>query len=143
MNDSTTIEKQMRDDKPYPPEEQEPWYPEARTRKRRKRKATSDGLPDVAAVAVRLNVTKEKVRTFARDGELKFINVGHGEKRPRYRFTDSDIAELIEKRRQQETLQCPSLKPKSPHPISGTGSKSIVVGFMEARAARLARKPKK
>jgi hypothetical protein len=128
---------------PFLSEDSDLWSYPPRTRKRRRRKAaTSDGLNDMAATAAKLNVTKEKVRTFARDGELKFINVGHGSKYPRYRFADEDINALIEKRRQQETPQCPSLKPKSPRHTSGTGSKSIVIGFMEARAARLEKKPK-
>jgi|SRR5216683_1011270 len=116
-------------------------YP-PKTRKRRKPKP-ANGLHDILATAIKLNVTAEKVRAFVRDGDLKYINVGHGSKKPRYRFTDSDINELIEKRKQQETPQCQSLKPRSPRHTSGTGSKSIVVGFMEARNARLARKPKK
>jgi len=117
-------------------------YP-PKTRKRRKRKAaTSDGLHTIVETAARLNVTAEKIRAFVRDGTLTFVNVGHGSKKPRYRFAESDINELIEKRRQQEATPCLSSKPQSPRRISGTASRSIVVGFMEARAARLARKPK-
>jgi hypothetical protein len=108
----------------------------------KKRKPTSsDGLHDIPAAAIKLNITQEKVRAFVRDGELKYINVGHGEKRPRYRFTESDINELIEKRKTQET-PCQSSGPKSQRRITGTDSKSVVVGFMEARNARLEKKPK-
>jgi hypothetical protein len=130
-------------DVPYLPESSDLEEYPPRTRKRRRRKAaTSDGLNDMAATAAKLNVTKEKVRAFVRARDLQFINVGHGSKYLRYRFADEDINALIEKRRQQETPQCPSLKPRSPRHTSGTGSKSIVIGFMEARAARLEKKPK-
>jgi hypothetical protein len=99
----------MRDEKPYPPEETEQW--EVKLRKPRRRKTViPGGLYDVAGAAVRLDITEEKVRTFVRNGDLKFINVGHGSKRPRYRFTDSDINELIEKRRQ--TLSADAIRHK-------------------------------
>jgi hypothetical protein len=74
---------------------------------------TPGGLHDIAATAVKLNVTEEKVRAFVRDGSLKYVNVGHGSKRPRYRFADSDIDELIEKLRQQDIPPCQSSKPQS------------------------------
>ena len=54
-----------------------------------------------AEAAQRLNVTPEQVIGFAHDGELHYVNVGRGSKRPRYRFTDADIDELIEKRKQR------------------------------------------
>jgi len=118
------------------------FHPGADDPKRRIRKTVlPGGLLDLPAAANKLNVTTEKVRGFVRDGDLKFINIGHGTKYPRYRFTDEDINALIEKRKTQE-IQCPSFAPRSPRRISGSVSKSVVVGFMEARNARIASKPK-
>jgi hypothetical protein len=119
------------------------FHPGADNPKRRKRKAaTSDGLLDIPAAASRLNITAEKVRAFVRDGDLKYVNVGHGSKKPRYRFEDSDINAFIEKRRQQDIPPCQSSKPQSPRRIIGTTSRSNVVGFMAQRAAQLAKNPK-
>ena len=113
-------------------------------RKGRKRKpVTPGGLHDIPAAAARLGVTEEKLRAFVRDGELKYVNVGHGAKRPRYRFTDSDINELIEKRRQQDVPQCQSTSPKSPRRIICSTSYSTVVGLTALRAAQLAGKLKR
>ena len=38
----------------------------------------SEKLLDPKEVAARLNITEEQVRAFARDGDLKFINMGRG-----------------------------------------------------------------
>ena len=102
----------------------------------------SEKLLDPKDAAARLNITEEQVRAFARDGDLKFINMGRGAKRPRYRFSAADIDELIAKRKGLET-QCRSTNPQNPHRISGTTSRSTVVGFTALRAARLAAKRKR
>lgn len=52
----------------------------------------SDKLLDPKEAAARLNITEEQVRAFARDGDLKFINMGRGAKRPRYRFRANAVA---------------------------------------------------
>ena len=118
------------------------FHPGADNPKPRKRKTLiPGGLYDLPAVAGKLNVTNEKVRGFVRAGDLKFINVGHGTKRSRYRFTDADINALIEKRKTQEIL-CPSSGPQSPRRISGSVFSLNVVGFTEARNARLEKKLK-
>ena len=94
-------------------------------------------LDDAAAY---LNVTADQVAAFVQDGELDYINVGRGIKRPRYRFTKQDLEEFIERRRQRE-VQCLSTnQPKSPfyHFDFQIG----VIGFTALRTAQLARKPK-
>jgi hypothetical protein len=121
----------------------EPW--EIRTRKRRKRKSPAPGaLHDVRSAAVRLNITTEQLRGFVAAGALRYVNVGLGEVRPRYRFSDADLQEFeTNKRRSQEMPSCPFTKAKSRKAFSGSTSGSTVVGFMAARAARLAKKLKR
>lgn len=111
-------------------------------RARRKAPRPPDGLRTPAEAAARLATTVEQVFAFVRDGELHYVNVGRGKKRPRYRFADGDIDELIEKRKEQ-AVQCPSTNPKSQRLISGSTSKSVVVGFMDRRAAQIAAKRKR
>jgi excisionase family DNA binding protein len=115
------------------------------SRRRRKRKAAFAGprlLLTTAEAADRLGITVEKLLAFVHDGQLRGINMGRGSKRPRYKFTEADISELIEKRKTQE-VPCPSTNPKSPRRISGLTSKSVVVGFMDRRAAQIAAKRKR
>jgi hypothetical protein len=125
----------------YPREEFE--FPDGKLIKRRKRKPPAPGgLYDVRAACDRLSVTEDKLRAFVMSGQLKFINVGHGEKKPRYRFAEGDLQEMISKLTSQESPPCPSSKPKRASRSSGLISNSVVVGFMAARAARLENKLK-
>ena len=110
------------------------------TRKRRKRPA--DGLLMPREAAERLGITVEQLSAFVHDGELHYVNVGRGSKRPRYRFTEADINELIEKRKELGK-KCQSTDPKSPRRTSGSTSKSLVVGFTARRAAQIAAKLKR
>jgi excisionase family DNA binding protein len=95
-----------------------------------------------AEAAQRLNVTPEQVIGFAHDGELHYVNVGRGLKRPRYRFTDADIDELIEKRKQRGAI-CRSTERRSRAHTSGTTSSSVVEGFAARRERQISAKRKR
>jgi excisionase family DNA binding protein len=103
---------------------------------------TDNALLLPAEAARRLRITLDQLFAFVRDGELRYVNVGRGTKRPRYRFTDGDINEWIEERKELEA-PCPSTNRKNRHLTGGTTSKSVVNGFMARRAAQIAAKPKK
>ena len=118
-----------------------PVAPASAIKPNRSRKPTLGGLLPPSQAADRLNVTVEQLFAFVRDGELRYVNVGRGSKRPRYAFTDADIQELIDKRKTRE-VPCPCTSPKSPRRISGTTSRSLVVGFTARRAQQLAAKRK-
>lgn len=45
--------------------------------------------------AARLTSTTDQVMGLVADGELKFINVGRGKLKPRYRFDEADIDDFI------------------------------------------------
>ena len=99
------------------------------------RKPTPDGLLLPPQAADKLNVTIEQLMGFVRDGELRYVNLGRGSKRPRYAFTDTDINDLIEKRQTREA-PCPSTGRqirRSGNPTSG----SKVIGFTARRNAQL------
>src|SRR5262249_26684023 len=87
-----------------------------------------------------LRVTPEQVTRHVRDGELAYVNVGRGGKRPRMRFTEADLTEFIE-RRKRRCVACPSTSPRN-RPITDTTSSLRVIGFMAQRDARRAAKPK-
>jgi excisionase family DNA binding protein len=90
--------------------------------------------------AAYLNVTADQVTAFVQDGELRFINVGRGSKRPRYRFTIEDLQEFIQQRKRKE-IQCLSTNPRSRLSMPST-FKSEVIGFTARRNVLLAGKPK-
>lgn len=119
----------------------EPWD---QSFKKRKRKNTDDAtaLLTPPQAARRLAITTEQLIAFVNAGDLRFINIGRGTTKPRYAFSPADLDAFIANRRTQG-IPCQFSKPRKVRHISGTTSKSNVVGFMAQRDARLARKPKK
>jgi hypothetical protein len=76
----------------------EPW--EIRTRPRRKPKLLpEESLRPPREAAAKLQITIDQLFEFVRLGELRYVNVGRGEKKPRYRFADADLDAFIEQRR--------------------------------------------
>jgi hypothetical protein len=102
-----------------------------------------DGLLTAAQAAARLGITVEHLMAHVQDGAIKSINVGRGKKKARYRFAPADLdAFKIERTSMEQPAPCRFSSRKSPRPITGSASKSNVVGFTALRAARLAKKPK-
>src|ERR1700680_307026 len=89
--------------------------------------------------ARRLDITEEQLSALARDGEISYINVGRGTKRPSRRYTDQDLEAFKERRRRREA--CLYTGPKS-HRSTNTISSSTVIGFSARRNARLEKTPK-
>ena len=90
--------------------------------------------------AAYLNVTADQVTAFVQDGELQYINVGRGKRKPRIRITKQDLDEFIEQRRRRE-IRCRSTSTQGRHSTT-TQSKSVVVGFTALQNARRAVKLK-
>ncbi|WP_407120969.1 helix-turn-helix domain-containing protein [Bradyrhizobium sp. STM 3561] len=89
--------------------------------------------------AARLGITADQLAALVHDGEISFINMGRGSKRPRRRYTEADLDDLIERRRRREA--CPSGSPKT-RPSIDTTSGLGVIGFTALRNAQLAKKRK-
>jgi len=98
-------------------------------------------LFDLKEAAKRLAASVDHVRALVEDGRLRYINIGRGRKRPRYRFTDADLNEFIEANRAREEAPCQSSRSRKVHTTNST-SYSVVIGFTAQRNARLAKKPK-
>ena len=94
-------------------------------------------LLDGKEAAKRLKITEDQLAALVQDGEISYINVGRGKKRPRRRYAEEDLQELIERRRRRET--CLSGNPKTRR-TTGSTSGSAVIGFTALRNARLAKK---
>jgi excisionase family DNA binding protein len=98
-------------------------------------------LFDIKEAAKRLNTSQDQVKGLVEEGRLSYVNIGRGTKRPRYRFTDADIAAFIEANRNREPSLCRFSKSGEVR-TTNTISKSVVVGFMAQRNARRAEKQK-
>jgi len=60
-----------------------------------------------AEAAARLSITTAQLMRFVTSGDLKFINIGQGKKRPRYRFDPADL-DAFKTARTMEHQPCPS-----------------------------------
>jgi excisionase family DNA binding protein len=58
--------------------------------------------------ALRLSITEDQLGALTHGGEISYINVGRGKKRPRRRYAEEDIQEFLERRRKREA-PCPSI----------------------------------
>jgi hypothetical protein len=108
----------------------------------RKPPADPEGLLTAAEAAARLGITIGQLKAHVADGAIRYINVGRGKQRARYRFAPADLDAFKTNRTTTEQPSCPFSSPKSPRRTIGSASKSSVVGFTALRAAHLARKPK-
>jgi excisionase family DNA binding protein len=63
-------------------------------------------LFDLKQAARKLGISEDQLRGFVKAGELRFINLGLGKKRPRMRFTQTDLDDFIERRGQRIAHVC-------------------------------------
>jgi hypothetical protein len=96
-------------------------------------------LFDGKEAARRLDITTDQLSALVRDGEISYVNIGRGKKRPRRRYTEEDLAEFRERRRRREV--CLPTGTNGRHTTNST-STSRVIGFTARRNARLGKMPK-
>ena len=95
-----------------------------------------------AEMAAQLRISEKQLADLVRDGEVGFVNVGRGKKKPRILFTQADRDEFIERRRARKSPpSCQSIGRKARRSISTT-SGSEVVAFSALRSARASAKRK-
>lgn len=86
-----------------------------------------------------LGFDEKTLRAHVREGNIRYLSVGFGEKRPRREFRLADILEFLERMSRRE---CPSTAPRTRRSTTSTSS-SEVIGFTARREALIAarRKP--
>jgi hypothetical protein len=100
-----------------------------------------NGLRTPAEAAERLHCSIKSVLAHVAAGELRYVAIGQGRKRPRKMFTDSDLDQFIENRTRKDAGLCPSSKTHVRR-STDTASKSCVIAFTARRNARPGAKPK-
>jgi hypothetical protein len=60
-----------------------------------------------------LQCSPKQVHAHAKSGELRYVDIGRGSKRPRRRFTDADLIDFAERRSRRETPTCQSTSLKA------------------------------
>jgi Helix-turn-helix domain len=89
-----------------------------------------------------LQCSPKQVHAHAKSGELRYVDIGRGSKRPRRRFMDTDLIDFAERRTRREAPTCLSTNLKA-HRITTSTSKCEVVDFSALRSAVIAGKQKR
>jgi Helix-turn-helix domain len=110
-------------------------------RQRKARSAPPDGLRTMTEAAAKLGCSIKTLKGHMASGALRYANIGHGKKRPTYRFTDADLDAFIASQTRKDSPCPPTAAParRSGSTISG----GEVVAFTALRNARPGAKPKK
>jgi excisionase family DNA binding protein len=99
------------------------------------------GLLTTRQAAARLNVSIKTLNAHVAAGELKYVTIGKGEKRPRRYFTVADIDAFVANQTRKDS-PCPSTTSRARH--SGTSTSSgTVIDFTGPRKPPTDAKPKK
>jgi hypothetical protein len=113
------------------------------TSARKLRLPPSDGLKSAAQAAAKLGCSIKTLNGHVASGALRYVDIGHGKRRPRRMFTDADLDEFIANQSRKD-VPCPSTRTETAaRRISTSTSKCEVIGFTARRDARRGVKPKK
>jgi hypothetical protein len=98
-----------------------------RPRKPSARVAPPGGLLTSAQVAAKLGCSIKTLNGHVASGALRYVAIGHGTKRPRKMFTDSDLDAFIANQTRKDS-PCPSSAIRARH-IGASTSSSKVIAF--------------
>jgi len=99
------------------------------------------GLKTQAQAALKLNCSIKTLKAHVEAGELKYVTIGHGKKRPRKMFTDADLDEFVAVQTRKDVSACPSDVTHVLRSINTT-SKSNVTAFSDLQKRRPGVRPK-
>jgi hypothetical protein len=122
---------------PTPNPAQQPKPP----RQRRARSAPPGGLRTMGEAAARLGCSIKTLNGHVATRALRYVNIGHGSKRPRKMFTDADLNTFIEAQTRKDS-PCPPSATRA-RPTGSTTSSGEVVAFTARPKSRPSGKPKK
>ncbi|NJL06983.1 MAG: helix-turn-helix domain-containing protein [Methylacidiphilales bacterium] len=90
-----------------------------------------------AEAAAFLRISMKTLNAHIRGGAIRYVNVGLGTKRPRRRFTDSDLREFLERQSRMDVQPCQSIDRKTRRTTNSISS-GKVLAFTDLRNARAA-----
>jgi helix-turn-helix protein len=116
--------------------------PAIKRRRRAPRSPPPDGLRTPDEAARKLHCSVKTLNAHVAAGELRYVSIGKGTKRPRKMFTPSDLDEFIAHQTRKDSPACRSIASRARHTGTSTSS-GEVVAFSGVRRPRLNVKPKK
>ena len=84
-----------------------------------------------------LQCSPKQVHAHAKSGELRYVDIGRGSKRPRRRFIDADLIDFAESRRRREAPTCQSTNQRA-HRTTTSTSNCEVLDFAALQARAIA-----
>jgi hypothetical protein len=112
-----------------------------RRRQRKPRQPSPDGLKTAAQATAKLGCSAKTLNGHVASGALRYVIIGHGTKRPRKMFTDSDLEAFIQAQTRKDP-PCRSIATRARH-TGNLISAGEVIDFTAPRKPRPAAKPKK
>ncbi|MCP4284081.1 MAG: helix-turn-helix domain-containing protein [Gammaproteobacteria bacterium] len=94
-----------------------------------------------AKAAEALGISVKTLTGHVKDGELRYVNVGRGSKKPRRMFDIGDLTDFKERRTRRE-MPCRSISRRA-RPSTNTTSKCEVVAFTALQNAGAVEKRKR
>ena len=79
---------------------------------RKLRQSSLEGLKTAAQAAAKLNCSIKTLNGHVASGALHYVDIGHGRKRRRIRFTDADLDEFVANQTRKD-VPCPSTKTRA------------------------------
>src|SRR5262245_33026688 len=101
-----------------------------------------DGLRTPAEAARKLRCSIKTLNGHVASGALRYVDIGHGRKRPRRMFTDADLNEFIANQTRKDSPACRSIASRARR-SSTSNSASEVIAFTGQPRPRPGAKPKK
>jgi hypothetical protein len=109
--------------------------------KRERKPRPPDGLRTMAEAAAKLGCSIRTLKAHVAAGELRYVTIGHGKKRPRRMFTDADLDQFITTQTHKDS-PCPSSETRARH-IGASTSSSKVIAFSAQPRPRPSATPKR
>jgi len=116
--------------------------PQSPRRQHKPRKPLPDGLKTAAEAAAKLGCSIRTLNAHVAVGDLRYVSIYKGKKRPRKMFADGDLDEFIAHQTRKDSPACRSIASRVRHTGTSTSS-GEVVAFSGVRRPRLNAKPKK
>jgi hypothetical protein len=96
-----------------------------RQRRRKPRPATPGGLLTAAQAAAKLGCSIKTLNGHVVAGAVGYVVIGHGRKRPRKMFTDSDLDAFIAAQTRKDS-PCPSTASRARYTSTSTSSGTVI-----------------
>ena len=113
----------------------EPWDVKTRPPRKKRHTAPPDGLYTASEAAAKLRCSTKTLAGHVALGALRYVQTGHGTRRPRRMFTEADLDAFIANQTRQDSPACASTKTRV-RPTTSSTSNGEVIAFTARQNAQ-------